>query len=429
MEEDPFGDSFPSLSEDFLHTSNSEAAKKRKLGASIMEELGDATMAAMVNNIEVTTLNARDRKLMSTTMGVVGDVTMAALMCPEASDKPLHSSTPSFDRKSNAVAGIDNGNNDGVILISKVSPRTGEATKVKLKGDAATSASKQISRELTNAQNRPVTLLVKQRKMDEQPGPIESQSKVACTKNLVVTPSKSISNDCMKVARDPSTKSKRVLYPSNSGKLVDTRKDAMKNPLLTVDHQKKAHSDFVTARSLLGKESMQEEEERPNNQERILDCAKDFVTATSLVEETDIVKDSVGDENLEGAGEERQTKTVVTDNQLEISAWGLPDTVVEQYKEKGITSMFSWQAECLLTDQGKPLQGGNLVYSAPTSAGKTLVAEILMMKRVFETGKRRCSSSPLCPWPGRRCSTCRASSGMLGSEWRASWAAPLLQED
>ena len=78
MEEDPFGDSFPSLSEDFLHTSNSEAAKKRKLGASIMEELGDATMAAMVNNIEV---NARDRKLMSTTMGVVGDVTMAALMC------------------------------------------------------------------------------------------------------------------------------------------------------------------------------------------------------------------------------------------------------------------------------------------------------------------------------------------------------------
>ena len=66
----------------------------------------------------------------------------------------------------------------------------------------------------------------------------------------------------------------------------------------------------------------------------------------------------------------------------------MPDTVVEQYKEKGITSMFSWQAECLLADQGKALQGGNLVYSAPTSAGKTLVAEILMMKRVFETGKK-----------------------------------------
>ncbi|KAM8880408.1 DNA polymerase theta isoform 2-T2 [Spinachia spinachia] len=66
--------------------------------------------------------------------------------------------------------------------------------------------------------------------------------------------------------------------------------------------------------------------------------------------------------------------------------WGLPKAVLECYQKHGVTHMFEWQAQCLAV--GKALHGGNLVYSAPTSAGKTLVSELLMLKRVLETKRK-----------------------------------------
>ena len=72
--------------------------------------------------------------------------------------------------------------------------------------------------------------------------------------------------------------------------------------------------------------------------------------------------------------------------QLELSKWGLPVDIVNAYGRIGITTMFPWQVECLNGDD--VLNGGNLVYSAPTSAGKTLVAEMLLLKRVMETKKK-----------------------------------------
>lgn len=34
-------------------------------------------------------------------------------------------------------------------------------------------------------------------------------------------------------------------------------------------------------------------------------------------------------------------------DKLLLKNWGLPEPVMKQYSDKGITSMFEWQAECL----------------------------------------------------------------------------------
>nr|CAH8871958.1 unnamed protein product [Trichobilharzia regenti] len=62
----------------------------------------------------------------------------------------------------------------------------------------------------------------------------------------------------------------------------------------------------------------------------------------------------------------------------------VPEELYMQYKKMNISSIFSWQAECLRLPG--VLEGNkNLVYSAPTSAGKTLVAELIVLKRVLES--------------------------------------------
>nr|XP_039271049.1 DNA polymerase theta-like [Styela clava] len=74
------------------------------------------------------------------------------------------------------------------------------------------------------------------------------------------------------------------------------------------------------------------------------------------------------------------------ESKLQLKNWGLPQCVLDQYNKNGLESMFQWQAECLSING--VLDGRNLVYAAPTSAGKTLVVEILLLKRILETGKK-----------------------------------------
>ncbi|XP_045518673.1 DNA polymerase theta [Pieris brassicae] len=75
------------------------------------------------------------------------------------------------------------------------------------------------------------------------------------------------------------------------------------------------------------------------------------------------------------------------DYKNDLKNWGLPNEIVIKYAEKGIHTMFDWQVECL-SNPKVLFNCKNLVYSAPTSAGKTLVAEILTIKTVLERQKK-----------------------------------------
>lgn len=79
---------------------------------------------------------------------------------------------------------------------------------------------------------------------------------------------------------------------------------------------------------------------------------------------------STEDENQFSSGSSSVNSTKISSNgtqlsssfyeELELSAWGLPDTVLRKYKKHGIEKMFPWQLQCLMT--GKALGGGNIYF-------------------------------------------------------------------
>lgn len=74
-------------------------------------------------------------------------------------------------------------------------------------------------------------------------------------------------------------------------------------------------------------------------------------------------------------------------NLRQVSSWGLPEAITKAYARKGITELFQWQADCLANAR-VILDCANLVYSAPTSGGKTIVSEFLVAKTVVERKRK-----------------------------------------
>lgn len=66
----------------------------------------------------------------------------------------------------------------------------------------------------------------------------------------------------------------------------------------------------------------------------------------------------------------------------------IPQNLIKAYLKSGIVQLFDWQAECLSNLNLFDPNFQNLIYTAPTSAGKTLVAEIIAACNILKTFRR-----------------------------------------
>ncbi|PWW73539.1 P-loop containing nucleoside triphosphate hydrolase protein [Tuber magnatum] len=78
-----------------------------------------------------------------------------------------------------------------------------------------------------------------------------------------------------------------------------------------------------------------------------------------------------------------------TENEYSLAhaKWGLRREVVMGFSRCGIGHMYPWQAECLGMS-GLLTGESNVVYTAPTSAGKSLVADILAIRKVVNERRK-----------------------------------------
>eukprot|EP01117_Protostelium_nocturnum_P013635 TRINITY_DN5100_c0_g2_i2.p1 TRINITY_DN5100_c0_g2~~TRINITY_DN5100_c0_g2_i2.p1 ORF type:complete len:568 (+),score=140.56 TRINITY_DN5100_c0_g2_i2:83-1786(+) len=106
-----------------------------------------------------------------------------------------------------------------------------------------------------------------------------------------------------------------------------------------------------------------------------------------FVEESLSLFDDVPYEMEGNLEEESKTKKMKMEEEKSTD-WedcSLPAIVKNLYREKGITKQYLWQNECL---SNLNRFGRNLVVSLPTSGGKTLVAEMMIMKTVLVDKKK-----------------------------------------
>ncbi|KAL6524100.1 hypothetical protein OROMI_031195 [Orobanche minor] len=125
-------------------------------------------------------------------------------------------------------------------------------------------------------------------------------------------------------------------------------------------------------------------------QETTFDCVKSIRSEEHLNQNSHHLTTITPDRESSKVAENHESKSKCTpasssiDDCLDLTNW-LPLEICNMYNKKGITKLYPWQVDCLQVEG--VLHTRNLVYCASTSAGKSFVAEILMLRRVLATGK------------------------------------------
>ncbi|VDN57945.1 unnamed protein product [Dracunculus medinensis] len=71
---------------------------------------------------------------------------------------------------------------------------------------------------------------------------------------------------------------------------------------------------------------------------------------------------------------------------MDYPSW-ISESIIDVYHKSGLKKLFQWQYDLLINDKIRYPLSSNLLYSAPTSAGKTIVAEILALHTIIETNR------------------------------------------
>jgi DNA polymerase theta len=95
--------------------------------------------------------------------------------------------------------------------------------------------------------------------------------------------------------------------------------------------------------------------------------------------------DAVSLEPVAGLSSPTRIATPYMASATQLAHWGLPASVLDVYRSRKISALLEWQAKALSLPG--VVDGRSLVYSAPTSGGKSLVADILVVRRLRETGR------------------------------------------